>query len=308
MLAFIKAYKWFILPVAVLLVALIAYRATRPKVTVEAAAARTGPLSLRIAASGLVEADSADLSFQGSGRIMELYVKEGDRVRRSDVLARLAPMGAMPDTLGSVDVIHAPYDGSVVTIYQRRGAVVTPAQPVVRVVAGGTPWVTAFIESEDASYLQRGSMLRCRVGGYLSQSWDMQVIQIGREAVPRPDLPASSRQVRVRCRPTSAAFPLAAGTEVDVDGEVPLVSGATLIPAAAVVHENGGDWVWMLVDGQVSRRQVVIGPNNFEEIVIREGIQPGELVVVGGKMGVEEGMVVNVKPMPPMTGVRPGGD
>ena len=135
MLAFIKAYKWFILPVAVLLVALIAYRATRPKVTVEAAAARTGPLSLRIAASGLVEADSADLSFQGSGRIMELYVKEGDRVRRSDVLARLAPMGAMPDTLGSVDVIHAPYDGSVVTIYQRRGAVVTPAQPVVRVVA-----------------------------------------------------------------------------------------------------------------------------------------------------------------------------
>ena len=167
--------------------------------------------------------------------------------------------------------------------------------------------MTAFIESEDASYLQRGSMLRCRVGGYLSQSWDMQVIQIGREAVPRPDLPASSRQVRVRCRPTSAAFPLAAGTEVDVDGEVPLVSGATLIPAAAVVHENGGDWVWVLVDGQVSRRQVVIGPNNFDEIVIREGIQPGELVVVGGKMGVEEGMVVNVKPMPPMTGVRPGG-
>jgi len=42
-----------------------------------------------IDASGTVEATDADLGFNTPGRVAEVTVREGDRVRRGDVLARL---------------------------------------------------------------------------------------------------------------------------------------------------------------------------------------------------------------------------
>lgn len=289
---------------AVVVVALIAAAHVRGRIPeVSVAEAQVGAMTLRIAASGLVEADSADLSFQGAGRIAEVYVQEGDRFARTDLLARLMPVGAPPGTLGAVDVIQAPYDGRVVAVYRRVGAVVQPGQPVLRVVSHAATWVVAFIESDDAMHLRAGHRLRCRAGGYLSQPWDLTVEEVGAEAVPRPDMPGSSHQVRVRCAPDNPAFPIPAGTEVDVDGEIPLVERGLLIPTAAVVQLGVEDIVWVLRNGHVERRSVTVGPNNFNFIEIREGLRPGETVVVQGKEDLTEGDRVRTRPMPPM--VRP---
>jgi RND family efflux transporter MFP subunit len=203
------------------------------------------------------------------------------------------PLRLAPGALGVGDVIQAPYDGTVVTIYERTGAVVSPGQPVLRLVAAHAPWVTVFVEAEDAALLRPGQRLQCRAGGYLSRAWELRVEQVGREAVPRPDLPGSARQVRVRCAVLEPAFPLAPGAEVDVDGSLPVLDSALLLPATAVVHEGEEEWVWLVDEqGAVRRRPVRLGPNNFELIQIREGLQPGETVVVHGKEGLEEGQRV----------------
>lgn len=303
-----KRYRYYLLAVILLIVLLVVRSLGNRHEEVEVAEARVGPLTLRIAASGLVSAESADLAFQGTGRIVELYVKEGDTVGASELLARVSPVGAMPGALGGADVIQAPYDGTVVTIYQRAGSTVSPGQPVLRLVPKGSRWVTVFLESEDAVHLRRGQTLRCRAGGYLSEAWDLTVEEVGQEAIPRPDLPGSSRQVPVRCAVVNPAFPLAPGTEVDVDGEVSLADNALLIPTAAVVHEGVEDWVWVVEGNAVRRREIKVGPNNFDLIQIRQGLRTGETVVVHGKQDLREGQQVRVKPMPPMTEAAAGGD
>jgi HlyD family secretion protein len=88
---------------------------------------------------------------------------------------------------------------------------------------------------------------------------------------------------------------------VDVDGEVSLVADAVLIPTAAVVRDGPNELVWVVEGSRVERRGVEIGPNNFDLIDIRSGVQPGEQVVVNGKDGLSEGQRVKVTPMPPMT-------
>jgi multidrug efflux pump subunit AcrA (membrane-fusion protein) len=302
MMTWVKRHRLVLIALVVLaaIVAAVAWSRTRPpKVTV--AEAYQGELTLRIAASGLVEARSSDLGFRGSGRLSELRVKEGDTVQRSDILAWLEPVGATPDMLGVADAIQAPYDGTVVEIYRRIGSVVAPGEAVLRVVAAEKPWVTAFIESEDAVHLRLGQKLQCRAGGYLSESWEIAVRAIGREAVPRQGLMGSSRQVRVRCEATGPSFPLAPGTEVDIDGELPLAGNVVLIPAAAVVHEGTQDHVWVVEGSSVRRREVEVGANNFDLIEIRSGIQAGDKVVVHGKTGLRDGQRVEVTEMPPMT-------
>ena len=298
MISWTKRRKWYLLAIAALLapIAIARARSSRPEVAV--AQARTGSLYLQIAASGLVENDSADLAFQAGGKIASLYVREGDRVAATDLLARASGLSGARAGAATGDVIQAPYDGTVVNVYLREGAVAAPGQPVLRMVSSGRPWVTVFMDGEDAIHLSPGQKLQCRARGYLSEAWEIMVRAVGREAVPRPDLPGSSRQVRVRCDVANPAFPLAPGTEVDVDAEVPLVDSALLIPTVAVVHEGVEDWVWVVADGAVHRRDVELGPNNFDLIHIRRGLEPGEQVVANGKQGLKEGQRVKSKPVP----------
>ncbi len=278
------------------------------------AEATQGDLTLRIAASGLVEAKSADLSFRGSGNILSIYVEEGERVGRSQVLARIDPASSGPISplysveSTNVDAIHAPYDGTIVEVYLRPGVVVAAGQPVIRIVADESVWITGFVNSEDAMYMSPGDTYRCRAGGYLSQPWDIVIKHIGREAVARRDIPGSSRQVRVRFDPGVASAPIAPGTEVDIDGEALLAGGAALIPAAAVVRDGPRDYVWLVERGKVTRRDVSLGPNNFDLVQIRDGVAPGDLVVVNGKDALKEGMSVKASPMPQIAKPETGGE
>jgi HlyD family secretion protein len=65
-----------------------AQAATEP--TVQTATVRRGSLVISASGSGsVIAAAEADLAFEGSGRLIELYVKEGDQVEAGDVLAVL---------------------------------------------------------------------------------------------------------------------------------------------------------------------------------------------------------------------------
>ncbi|UCC67571.1 MAG: efflux RND transporter periplasmic adaptor subunit [Armatimonadota bacterium] len=302
MIDWIKRHRWFLLVAGVLIAVLVITRAAGRHPRVMVAEARTGPLYLRIAASGLVENDSADLAFQAGGKIVRLYVREGDRVAATDLLARASGLAGSRVGVPAGDVIQAPYDGTVVNVYLREGAVAAPGQPVLRLVSSAKPWVTAFIDGEDASHLSPGQKLECRARGYLSEPWEIVVRAVGKEAVPRRDLPGSSRQVRVRCDVAGPAFPLAPGTEVDIDTEVPLVDRGILVPAAAVVHEGMDDWVWVVEDGAVHRREVELGPNNFDLVHLPRGLEPGELVVVTSKQDLTEGRRVKAELAPARSG------
>lgn len=297
----ISRYRYLFLAL-LLIVAVLVIRAVRGRVPeVEVAQAGFGSLTLPIAASGLIEAEAADLGFKKTGRVISLYVKEGDHVKRGQLLARIFPSSSLsPATDSTGETIQAPWDGYVVIVYRHPGAVINPGEAALRLVSSGSQWVTVFAEAEDAVHLQRGQKLLARAGGYLSQPEPIVVTEIGEEAVPRPDLPASSRQVRVRCKATSLSFALPPGTEVDVDGEIPLLSHGLLIPTNAVVHSGVSDFVWVMQpDRRVTRREVAIGPNNFDLIAITSGLQSGDRVVVNGKEQLREGRRVRVRPLPP---------
>jgi len=291
-----KRRRWALV-LAVLVVWGAVNHGRRKPVEVEVAAAKTGPLMLTIAASGKVDGPASDLSFNDSGKIVELYVEEGDPVTEGQTLARIEPGLQFGQSGGALDVILAPYDGYVVTISKREGAVVNQGVPVLRVVRRGAMWVTAYIDAEDAVHLRAGQRFDCRAGGYLSRPWPLQVKSVGHEAVQREDVPGSARQVRVRLTPVGVGFGLPVGTPVDLDGEVPLLDQALLIPAAAVVREDGQAYVWVVEGERVRRAGVRIGDNNFREVVVLSGLSEGQEVVVSGKTELGADTLVKTKPL-----------
>jgi len=162
---------------------------------------------------------------------------------------------------------------------------VQPGVPVLRAVSADSVGIVAYLDSEDAGWLKLGHRLTARAGGYLARPWDLEVEAIGREAVQREDVPGSSRQVRVRLRILTSGFDLPVGSAVDVDGEVPMVGQALLVPAGAVSKTRGKTFVWK-VDGQHLRRvEVRTGATNLRHIIIASGLSPGDKVVIESGAG-----------------------
>jgi multidrug efflux pump subunit AcrA (membrane-fusion protein) len=74
--------------------------------------------------------------------------------------------------------------------------------------------------------------------------------------------------------------------------ETAVRTAATVIPEDAVSPMQGSMFVWVVKDGKAERRQVTLGVRTPGYVEIREGIQPGEQVVVGGSERLTPGAEV----------------
>jgi len=72
---------------------------------------------------------------------------------------------------------------------------------------------------------------------------------------------------------------------------------AVVIPARAIAPGQGGERTYVVGDDLVAQSRLVrTGPRDGEEIVVEEGLAPGERVVVDGLLGLAPGTRVEVQP------------
>jgi membrane fusion protein (multidrug efflux system) len=70
-------------------------------------------------------------------------------------------------------------------------------------------------------------------------------------------------------------------------------AGSILVPERAVTELQGKNFVWVVgADNKVSQRPVVAGEQIGEKLLILEGLEPGERIVVEGLQKVREGVTV----------------
>lgn len=74
--------------------------------------------------------------------------------------------------------------------------------------------------------------------------------------------------------------------------------GMLLVPAGAVVEGASGAAVYLVREGRASRRAVRRGDVHQGRVEIREGLAPGDTVVVAGATAVRDGARVRIVPAP----------
>jgi len=71
-------------------------------------------------------------------------------------------------------------------------------------------------------------------------------------------------------------------------------SGALLVPASAIVGENGSEAVFVVVDGSATRRPVTTGLVSEGRVQVLAGLAAGEEVVTVGTNGLRDGVAVRI--------------
>lgn len=292
-----KGRRWaWVLAAVGAVVALVVLASLRPP-EVEVAAAKRGDLTATVVATGEVEGRVAEISPTLQGRVAQVYREEGDRVRRGDLLCRVVPAPSLPtedSVLTEHESVKAPFDGVVSRRYADPGDAALPGQPVFAVADPHDTWVTALVDDIDVAKIEQGQEVEILLPSYLGRSIRGRISRVGAAAVPRTQLGVGGKVVRTRVELLEADTTLRPGMEVDVKAEAIIARDALLIPADAVIEDESGRWVYLARKGRVHRAEVKLGANNYVEAQIVEGVKAGELVVVGPKEKLRDGMRVRL--------------
>lgn len=189
--------------------------------------------------------------------------------------------------------LRAPYDGIVTRVHFNPGAPVAPGVPVLSLVTE-RGWVSADVDEADIGRVRSGQPARVTADAYPGVLITGRVARVGGQV----DVRLGTRTVRVRVE-LDGRPALRAGTSVDVDIILDTITGALLLPLDAMQQDNGGgSFVYVVQDGILHRRVVELGARSDEFVIVRRGIQEGELVAVGDPAVLQEGRRVTVRMLP----------
>ena len=201
--------------------------------------------------------------------------------------------------------LTAPIDGIPGIAQQQVGALVSPASGAVTTVSTVDP-IKAYITVSEQEYLEYGYRYPTpeKRQAFRNQLELELILADGITYPHKGKFYFADRQVDVRTGAIRIAglFPnpgnaLRPGQYGRVRSATQTLQGALLVPQQAVIDLQGIHQV-AIVDGanKVSIRAVNLGETVGHDWIVRDGVKPGERVLVEGLQKVRPGMQVNPKP------------
>lgn len=145
-------------------------------------------------------------------------------------------------------------------------------------------WILGSAFEEQIQSVRTGQAGEIHLDAFPGRAFEGQVTLVGYKVDP------VSRALGVRLElenPTlpdwPEEYPLRPGMFGSVDLVLERIQARVVLPESAVVHEDEGDFVFVrTAPGTFERRHVELGPPSGDVVEVREGIEPGDEIVVAG--------------------------
>ncbi len=195
------------------------------------------------------------------------------RVQRDAAQEALRGFGGTTTAEGRI-VIRAPLDGSVSSAALMVGARVAAGDPLLTLVNGDRLWLEVLVPADAVSTLRPAERIRFRIG----DAWHVTSALVA--LAPTIDL--TTRTVTGRWLIDNRSGALRPGTLAAALVPVTAVEAGIVIPASAVLDEDGQAVAFVQLSGEsFERRTLTLGARGSEQVVVRSGIRAGERVVTG---------------------------
>lgn len=179
--------------------------------------------------------------------------------------------------------LKAPFSGVVEHVWPSEGMELSLAQPILSIVDLGSLEAHFSVPENEYHMYAEGT------------SATVEIPAIGKTLGGR--LKAKSLTASALSRSYDCTVSIPAGTEI-MPGMVCKVrlsregGEKAVVPASAVMTDTRGRYVWTATGGTVDKKYVTLGGFSGDGIVISDGLQEGDLVIVEGARKVSTGMKV----------------
>lgn len=125
-----------------------------------------------------VSSDLVKAGPQISGKLLELYVNEGQHVEKGQIIAR-QDMGTLPDTSLETSIIRSPITGTVIKKQGTVGEIVSPGQSLAIMIDPSAIYINANVEETKLEKLKIGQPVDIAVDEYGGNKLTGKVQSIG---------------------------------------------------------------------------------------------------------------------------------
>jgi membrane fusion protein (multidrug efflux system) len=186
--------------------------------------------------------------------------------------------------------VRAPFAGVIGQRFVSIGDYVTSASRLLSLQTVDPQRAVLEIPERHAGLLRPGQSVEFSVAAYPEQTFTAQVEFVD------PVVQPSTRTILVKARAPNRDRKLSSGMFIEARLATSTRASAVVVPEDAVQPLRTANVVWAVVNGQASRRVVELGARSQGTVEVLSGVNPGELVVVGGLERIGEGMPVDPRP------------
>ncbi len=252
------------------------------KLLVKTIKVETGYIARRLTYYGTVSgAGEAQIFPDMPGKLIEYKVKEGQRVKKDQVIALLDR--SIPGMEYEPLVVKSPINGVVAFTYARPGQMCAPQMPIALVVDNSRLEVQADVPPEELPLIKVGQKAIVFTNG------DSVIARV-KAVSAAVDPMRKVGQVKVAVG-KSKLWP---GMMVKVEIILKEAPNAITVPSSAVVKSGDKHVVFVVENGIAHQREVTLGIEEHNRYEVKSDLKPGEVVVVEGAEGLSDGQPVEV--------------
>ncbi len=195
----------------------------------------------------------------------------------------------MSEVLVSKSLIHATTAGIVARKLAEVGEYVNPGQPLLQVVAFETVVVSCQVPESLVPRIKRGMPVQVTIDS-LQKSFD------GLVHVVIPSAHPTSKTFEMRVKVANPDYQILIGMAATVRSQAQVHENVIVIPQDIVVESGSQRFVFVEEGGRARQRQVQLGPVEADRVMIRQGLQAGDRLVIEGHRDLYEGRPIHVVP------------
>jgi len=209
------------------------------------------------------------------------------KLARSRRSAAEAELGMQERALADA-IVRAPFAGLIADRLVSRGEFVAPGQKLFELVSLDPIEVEFHLTEIDSSRVKVGNDVGVRVAPFPDEIFSATV------TIVSPTIDPRTRTLRVKAQLANAERRLRPGLFARVDLGIAKREGVPMIPEEAVLQRADGAVVFRaLPENRVERRVIEVGAHHDGMVEVVKGIVAGDLVVLRGQAGLNDGELVS---------------
>jgi RND family efflux transporter MFP subunit len=199
-------------------------------------------------------------------------------------------------SLQDYSVVTAPFTGVVTMRYADVGSLIqagtasnTQSMPVVKVAQSDLLRLRMPVPEEDVPYIQTGGEVQITIQA-TGKTFPGKIVRFTRE------LNVSTRTMLAEVDVANPNLVLSTGMYAETTITLQQQKNVLTVPAGAVVKADEQAYVLVVdANNRVQKRDVTLGIQGADRIVIMNGLAEGQTVIVSGQTNYETGQVVRPK-------------
>jgi len=184
----------------------------------------------------------------------------------------------------------APVQGTIFSLAARPGTFVHVGDVLAEMADLTRVRVRIFVDEPELGLLKEGQPVEISWGGLPNRMWTGQIEQLPKTIVAR-----GSRNVgEVLCSVVNSDSQLLPNTNVDVRIRTAERDNVLTVPRSAVRTEANKHYVFVVSEGRLRRRDIVVGISNSTHFEVLNGLMENELLALPGSSELHDGAPVTV--------------